>query len=68
MNADDFFEEDESVEKIKTAFERGEKRVTARPVRQPARGQTAYLSTGVLAARPSQSLSTSRLAGQANHS
>jgi hypothetical protein len=68
MDADDFYEEDEPVEKIKAAFERGEKHVTARPVRQTERGQTAYLNTGVVEARPRQTLSNSRLAGQANHS
>ena len=37
----DFYEEDEPVEKIKAAFERGIKGVTARP-----RGRTEYLSVG----------------------
>jgi hypothetical protein len=34
----DFYEEDEPIEKIEAAFERGEKVMTARP-----RGQTVYL-------------------------
>jgi hypothetical protein len=37
----DFYEDDEPVEKIKAAFERGIKGVTARP-----RGRTEYLSVG----------------------
>jgi hypothetical protein len=39
----DFYEEDEPVEKIIAAFERGEKGVTARP-----RGRTVYLLIGKL--------------------
>jgi hypothetical protein len=40
--ASDFFEPDEPVEKIITAFERGEKGRT----RPPAQGRTAYLVVG----------------------
>jgi len=39
----DFYEEDEPVEKIKAAFDRGTKHVTRRPGAAP-RGQTTFLA------------------------
>ncbi|MFB9882970.1 hypothetical protein ACFFMN_34065 [Planobispora siamensis] len=40
MNANDFYEDDEPVEKIVAAFERGEKRLT----KQPTRGFNEHLN------------------------
>lgn len=54
--ANDFFEDDEPVEKIRAAFERGEKRVT---VRATSRGITAFLAIpGHPAPAPSSSSGT----------
>jgi hypothetical protein len=69
MDADDFFEEDEPVEKIRNAFEQGTKGVTMPPVQGTQRGQNKYIGTGLVLAKPSQSLSNSLPTGQSqpNH-
>ena len=41
MHSNDFYEEDEPVEDVVAAFERGRKVLT----RQPGRGQTVYLDS-----------------------
>lgn len=56
MDADDFFEEDEPIEKIRHAFDHGERGVTAPPT---PRGQTQYLRLPGYALRVAENLSES---------
>jgi hypothetical protein len=56
MDADDFHEEDEPIEKIKLAFGHGAQGVTAPPA---ARGQTQYLRVPGFALRLGEKLSDS---------